>query len=354
MGSLPIIDVSHAGDFSDDSGRLIAKQLAMACHRYGFAAVTGHGIPSEDIDLAFKYSRAFFDLPHVDKMKAPHPMTQTPHRGYQEPGFEKHFVRPDRHGDPRDGVNVKSAQDIKESFEVGGENNDVHPNVWLPEEVLPGFRTFMQGFFWRLSEVSARLADAAMVGADAPAEVRERLRSIHDEHNHQLRLLHYPAVSAEDYEFKTIRRMPTHTDWGLFTMLFQDVNGLEFEDPQNPDCFIPAIAPKNALIINVGDMLQRLTNNYFVAGIHRVRVLPTETSNTNGDVQNDEQGRSSGDRYSMPFFFLPNHTANIQPLSYFVELSEKPILYESMEAQQYIHSDRLKVLQESVQDKQKK
>lgn len=83
----------------------------------------------------------------------------------------------------------------------------------------------------------------------------------HSGDNNQLRLLHYPPLPAEAIESQAMARMPAHTDWSSMTILFQDdCGGLEFEDLNQPGSFMPAEPVKNAIVMNIGDLLQRWSN----------------------------------------------------------------------------------------------
>ena len=111
------------------------------------------------------------------------------------------------------------------------------PNIWLPEETLPGFRAFTTKFYWtcwdtakdviRYVPHSAHTSCEAVfvdgwnralsVGLSLPDE--DYLLRFHDGHDNQLRLLHYPPVPAGDLESDMLARMPAHTDWDTITML---------------------------------------------------------------------------------------------------------------------------------------
>ena len=141
---------------------------------------------------------------------------------------------------------------------MGSDNNDEQPNVWIPQSMLPGFREFMTQFYWECSEVGGNILRAIALGLGLE---EDQLAKFHSGHNNQLRLLHYPPISAAPIEAGEMARMPPHTDWSSITMLFQDdVGGLEVEDIDRPLRFIPAIPVENAIVMNVGDLLQRWSN----------------------------------------------------------------------------------------------
>ena len=109
-----------------------------------------------------------------------------------------------------------------------------------------------------------------------------------------------------------IARMPAHTDWSLFTMLFQDsIGGLELEDPQSRGEFMQARPMGQALVLNIGDMFERITNGYFRSAVHRVTLPSPLTLGGENTFQMDETTPS---RYSIPYFFAPDDDKVIRTL----------------------------------------
>jgi isopenicillin N synthase-like dioxygenase len=210
---------------------------------------------------------------------------------------------------------------------MGSDKNGDQPNQWLPDEVLPGFRTFMTRFYWDCFSVASDIMRALAVGIGLEDE--DHLLKKHSGHNNQLRLLHYPNVTAEALERQTVSRMPAHCDWSSITILFQDdCGGLEVEDPSQSGRFIPATPVKNAIVMNVGDMLKMWSNGYFPPPFfschfvpypanqnadylrstnHRVTIPPLSTSFKGSD-------RMTPERYSIPYFIAPDPTSLIECL----------------------------------------
>ena len=147
----------------------------------------------------------------------------------------------------------------QESYEIGSDDNDEQPNIWLPEEIFPGYRKFMTNFYWECSKTSREILKA--IGLGLGLKDPEWLLKFHSGHNNQLRLLHYPPIPAKELEDQISARMPAHSDWGSITMLFQDdCGGLEVENPHKPGEFIKALPLKNAIVMNIGDLLMRWSN----------------------------------------------------------------------------------------------
>ncbi|KAI1842288.1 hypothetical protein JX266_011573 [Neoarthrinium moseri] len=258
--AIPVIDFSTWAGGSHEERKRIARELTEACHSVGFVYIANHGVPEDLVSQAFSWSKKLFDLPEDQKMLAPHPPGPTVHRGYSWPGLEKsHGLQGElglRHQTPGRTTELTSK---KESYEIGSETFDRQPNVWLPEHILPGFRSFMVGFYWRCFETAKELLRALALGIGLDEE--DYFLQFHSGEGNQLRLLHYPPVEAEKLTSNVVARMPAHTDWGSITLLFQDeCGGLQVEDPRQPGRFVDATPLKDVLVMNVGDLMMRWSN----------------------------------------------------------------------------------------------
>jgi len=94
---LATVDLSaFTGTGASESERVAAcRALVEACHQLGFVKIKGHGFPKQELDEAMAWVKKLFDLPYEDKMKAPHPETNIPHRGYSGIGREKVYSQDD-------------------------------------------------------------------------------------------------------------------------------------------------------------------------------------------------------------------------------------------------------------------
>lgn len=259
--ALPIIDFSRWLQGSADEKKKVAHELAEACRRVGFVYVTNHGVPDNLLEEAFSWSQKLFDLPEEKKMLAPHPPGPNVHRGYSWPGLEKvsQYIHEDGKDSDEEDEQLRQVQDCKESYEIGSETCASQPNQWLPEDVLPGFRSFTTSFYWTCFDTARELLKA--IGIGIGLEDEEFLLRFHSGDNNQLRLLHYPPVERDKLSSNAIARMPAHSDWGSITMLFQDdCGGLQVESAGKPGEFVDAPPIKGALIMNVGDLLMRWSN----------------------------------------------------------------------------------------------
>jgi isopenicillin N synthase-like dioxygenase len=346
--NIPIVDFAR-WNFTTSIGerRLVAQELVEACRRVGFVYVVNHGVTSELVAEAFYWSKKLFDLKQEEKLLAPHPDGHAVHRGYSWPGLEKvtqigHMAKKLS----EDFKLVAESTDFKESYEIGSETNNDQPNVWVPEDILPGFRAFMNRFYWECHSVAQTLLRAIAVGIGLEDE--DFFMQFHSGQNNQLRLLHYPPVPATALAKKPFSRLPAHTDWGSITMLFQDdCGGLEVEDPARQGHFVFARPVPGALIMNVGDLLQRWSNNRLKSTLHRV-VAPPDTyayANPDSGIPNNHDRypstshpnkpqRLTRARYSIPYFVSPDIQAVVECLPTCTD-EEHPVLYEPVMESEY-------------------
>ena len=132
----------------------------------------------------------------------------------------------------------------------------------------------MASFYWDMDKVAKVILQALADGIGLEDE--DFFIPMHSGHNNQLRLLHYPPVPAADLENQSVARMPAHSDWGSITLCFQDDCGglqvggpdrdvmlakaIKVENPHQEGAFVAVPPLKDAIILNVGDLLQRWSN----------------------------------------------------------------------------------------------
>ena len=261
--------VSYARCADDFDG--FAHDLGASFRRWGFAVICDHGLDQAAIDGAQDSARAFFALPDEVKRRWHAPGTGGA-RGYTPFGVET----------------AKGAQhhDLKEFWHVGRDLPEgrrfraVMPdNVW-PDEAVPGFRARVKGLYDALDAMGLKVLRAVARSLGLPDgffDDKVRLG------NSVLRLLHYPPVSEDSPHV----RAGAHEDINVITLLLgAEEAGLEVKDRDG--AWIAVNPPPGALVCNIGDMLQRLTNH----------VLPSTTHR----VVNPAPERRGFARYSTPFF----------------------------------------------------
>ena len=267
----------------------VAAQICTACREVGFFALVGHGISRGQRDAVFAASARFFALPREEKM-ALHTSTNSHNRGWTPMGEQTFRRDKQTQGDTKEGFYI--GRDISDSHPLAG--TPLHgPNIWPREELLPGWRATMEAYFQVAGNLALRLTRLLALSLGLPAHA---LDDKFDQPIQVLRLLHYDAVpSALDDSGCGVFACGEHTDWGVLTLLLTDENpGLQIllKSGEWVD-----IAPQpDALIVNLGDMLERWTNGIYRSTPHRVL-------NVNGD-----------ERYSVPFFLEPNFHAVIECL----------------------------------------
>ena len=299
-----IASVSLAAAAADPDG--FAQELGGSFARYGFAIVADHGIPQELIARAWDETAKLFALPDEEKRRY-HVPGGGGARGYTP--FKTEIAK------------GASAVDLKEFWHVGRELPAGHlyadvmaANVW-PERP-EGFRDTFVELFAAFDRAGDRLlsAIARHLGL-APDWFDPAVK----DGNSVLRLLHYPPIPADAEGV----RAGAHEDINLITLLLgADEAGLELLD-RDTGRWLAVKPPEGAMVVNVGDMLQRLTNHVLPSTTHRVVNPPPE--------------RRGHSRYSMPFFLHPAPDFLIKTLPGTIT-AENPDRYPTpITAHDYLH-----------------
>jgi isopenicillin N synthase-like dioxygenase len=272
--------LSLADQQADPQG--FAQAFGQSFQRFGFAVVRDHGVPQPLIDRAWAMTAAFFALDEDEK------------RGYFIPGqggargytpFKTEIAKGATHVDLKEFWHVGRELPAGHRFEAG-----MPPNVWpaRPE----GFRETFLELFAAFDTAGDKLLSA--IARYLGLEPHWFDPAVKDG-NSVLRLLHYPPVPADAPEV----RAGAHEDINLITLLLgAEEAGLELLDRDGR--WLPVKPPEGAMVVNVGDMLQRLTNHVLPSTTHRVVNPPAE--------------RRGHSRYSMPFFLHPAPDFLIQAL----------------------------------------
>ena len=263
----------------------IADEIGRSFQEYGFAVIRDHGIPQELIDRAEELSKEFFALPE-DVKKAYHIPGGGGARGYTPFGTEK--------------AKDANVHDLKEFWHVGRELPEGHPlaefmadNVW-PDEV-DGFRKTFSELYSAFETAGGKVLEAIAIHLGLP---REFFAATVEDGNSVMLLLRYPPLEGEEAEGAI--RAAAHGDINTITLLLgAEEAGLELLTKQ--DEWKAVDVPEGALVINVGDMLDRLTNGKLRSTTHRV-------VNPRGEA-------AYRARYSMPFFlhFRPDYVIETLP-----------------------------------------
>jgi isopenicillin N synthase-like dioxygenase len=251
--------------------------------RYGFAIVRDHGLDAGVISRALDATKQFFALPEAVKRRC-HIAGGAGQRGYVPFGVEA----------------AKGADkvDLKEFWHVGRELPQGHrfrphmpPNVWPAE--IPSFRHDVYALFVALDALGAELLRSVALFLGLREDFfSEPTR----DGNSVLRLLYYPPTPANAEGV----RAEAHEDINVITLLLgAEEAGLQLMTRDGR--WLDINPPEGALVVNIGDMLQRLTNH----------VLPSTTHR----VVNPAPARAHVPRYSIPFFlhFAPDYVIETLP-----------------------------------------
>ncbi len=281
---VPVVDFSafNTGDTREQAR--VAGEIGRACRQVGFFYLSHHGVDRALLTSVFEASAAFFSQPAETKNRVAW-RTAEDNLGYVATGRES--LDPEQPGDFKEAFNI--TEDAAMNPVAAGRRPD---NYW-PDHP-DGFRPLMEAFYRACLATSDQVLRAFALDLDLP---RDFFVDHHDKHDHGLRLLHYPPVSAGKPE--SAPRAGGHTDYGSITLLFQDdVGGLEVRDLSGQ--WRPAPPLPGTILVNTGDLMQRWTNDVFQSTPHRVGASLPEHAHR--------------DRYSIAFFGHPNYESDIQCL----------------------------------------
>lgn len=300
--SIPVIDMTAPG---------VVQDFADAYGVYGFAYVVNHGIAPDLIDAVFEASAAFHALPMDQKMQV---AVNKTHRGYIPINTSTD-------------VTSKLA-DVKKpnqsaSFMMMREDAVADPGVYLsgPNQWpdLPGFREVLEQYDSAMKGLGARLMRIALEAAGADLSAMAAF-----EHpTTWLRLLHYPPMPPRSPD--DLYGSAPHTDFGCLTLLAQDdVGGLQVMTRDGDWLDAPRVP--GSFVVNVGDMLHRMSNG-------RLRSTPHRVIN-----------RSGRERYSCPYFYDCHVNTTVAPLpgtgrSRFEPIRFADFLKGELEASYEAHKD---------------
>lgn len=301
---IPRVDLEKYINGDPAQKEAFIQELGKAFTEIGFVSVTNHGIPLDMVQQFFAGAEKFFALPYEEKAKHEVP-GGAGQRGYTSFG--------------REHAKSSNVGDLKEFFQYGQELPDGHELAAVyPENVyvenMPEFNKVARELYQSFEKSGAYLLEAIAIFLGLP-------KNYFDEHieggNSILRAIHYPPITAEP---KSAIRAEEHEDINLITLLFgASADGLQVR-PLGHD-WIDVKALGNDIVINVGDMLQRLTNNQLKSTTHRVVNPPREKWGTA--------------RISIPFFLHPRSDMDLTCLASCVT-AENPIQYDSITAGGYL------------------
>ncbi|KAK6935145.1 Isopenicillin N synthase-like, Fe(2+) 2OG dioxygenase domain [Dillenia turbinata] len=270
---LPIIDLSSTDLTSN------AESIRQACLDCGFFYIVNHGVDLNLMQRMFEESSKFFSLPRDQKMK----LARKEHRGYT-PLYAENL---DYASSPKG--------DSKESFYIGPLEGDLsNLNQWPPEgiihifleygliDILLSWRPTMESYYKQVLTAGKRLLSLVALSLRLEENFFVKIGAL-DDPMPFLRLLHYPGELESSNE--EVYGASAHSDYGMITLLA--TNGVCRDKLKKPRVWENVLHIDGALIVNIGDMMERWTNCLYRSTLHRV--MPT-----------------GQERHSAAFFMDPN------------------------------------------------
>jgi isopenicillin N synthase-like dioxygenase len=301
--SIPSVDLAEFLSGDPFRKNAFVQELGKAYEEVGFVAVKNHGVSDELIADLYRYVQEFFSLP-LEKKKNYEIPGLAGQRGYTSFGKEH--------------AKGSDAPDLKEFFQYGqiardNFKDELYPDNVRIKEVEIFNKTFDEAY--RAFEISGTaLLQAIALYLDLPEHY-------FDEYvyngNSILRAIHYPPIIHEP---ASAIRAEQHEDINLITLLVgASADGLEILSKQ--DEWVAVTSLPDQIVCNVGDMLQRLTNNKLISTTHRVVNPKRELWHTS--------------RFSIPFFLHPRSCMSLKCLDNCIDAAH-PIAYEDASAGEYL------------------
>lgn len=301
--SIPSVDLDEF--LSGDAARKneFVQNLGKAYEEIGFVAVKNHGISDDLISDLYKYVQQFFSLP-LEQKKQYEIKDLAGQRGYTSFGKEH--------------AKGSEAPDLKEFFQFGQTarsdfNEVIYPENVSVNEIKDFDRTLAEAYRAFEKSGSALLkAIALYLGLD-----ENYFDDFVYNGNSILRSIHYPPITTEPV---SAIRAEQHEDINLITLLVgASADGLEILSKQNE--WVAVTSLPEQIVVNVGDMLQRLTNNKLCSTTHRVVNPARQFWHTS--------------RFSIPFFLHPKANMSLRCLENCIDVTH-PKLYDDITAGEYL------------------
>jgi isopenicillin N synthase-like dioxygenase len=303
--AIPVVDLSTFTGGTARQRSAFVKKLGKAFHEVGFVGVINHGIPKSLIDEFYMEAKTFFALPVETKRHYEDPALAG-QRGYTSFGKEH--------------AKQSKVADLKEFFQIGQEVPVGHPskseypdNIRVVER--PRFVQLGMDLYKAFEQAGGSLLRAIALHL----ELGENYFDDKIQYgNSILRAIHYPPIREEP---QSAIRAEQHEDINLITLLVgASAGGLQLLDKSNK--WKDIVPEEDEIVINVGDMLQRLTNNYLKSTTHRVVNPPREEWHL--------------PRLSIPFFLHPVSKMDLTCLAKTVD-AEHPLAYPPITAGAYLN-----------------
>ncbi|MEP3210090.1 MAG: 2-oxoglutarate and iron-dependent oxygenase domain-containing protein [Maribacter sp.] len=305
MSLVPSVDLRDFTSGDSERKEKFIKEIGKAFEEIGFVALSGHFLSEALVDDLYSEIKQFFSLPQ-DVKDSYEIEGIGGQRGYTS--FGKEHAKGRKEGDLKEFWHF--GQYVKENPRLAAEYPD---NVTVKE--LPQFNSIGKETYKMLEKTAKYVLRALAIHLDLE-------ETYFDDYikngNSILRPIHYPPITSEP---KNAVRAAAHGDINLITLLM-GAHGRGLQVMNHKGEWVDAIARPDQVMINVGDMLSRLTNNKLKSTIHRVINPPKELWGTS--------------RYSIPFFMHPISEMSLNCLENCID-AEHPKGFEDTSAGEFLH-----------------
>jgi isopenicillin N synthase-like dioxygenase len=305
MRVIPLVDLSKFINGTTEERNEFVEKLADAFHHIGFVGVINHGVPKKLIDDFYTAANAFFALP-VETKRSYEIAELAGQRGYTS--FGKEHAKQSNVGD------LKEFFQIGQQVAVGHPDKKDYPDNFVCKEI-PEFSALGWELYQSFQEAGKHLLRAIAIHLNLGEKYFDARI---EDGNSILRAIHYPPITAEP---NSAIRAEQHEDINLITLLVgASAGGLQLLSKKNE--WLDIVPQDEEIVVNVGDMLQRLTNNYLKSTTHR--------------VVNPPRAEWHKPRLSIPFFLHPVSEMDLSCLPSCVS-NGNPLQYEPITAGEYLN-----------------
>ncbi len=300
--AIPVVDLDQFVNGNEEQRAAFVKELGKAFHEVGFVGVRNHGVPQDLVDGFYSASKEFFSQP-VPIKKAYEMPGLAGQRGYTAFGTEK--------------AKQSEVADLKEFFQIGQVAENSNKEEYPDNPVVSEVREFTD-YGFELYQAFEKSGGALLRAIALHLELEEDYFEDKIENGHSiLRTIHYPPITHEP---KSAIRAEQHEDINLITLLVgASAGGLQLLNAENE--WLDIVPGEDEIVINVGDMLQRLTNNYLKSTTHR--------------VVNPPRAEWHKPRLSIPFFLHPKSNMKLDCLDFCIT-EDRPLQYDPTTAGDYL------------------
>ena len=301
--SIPTVDLADFLNPDVKRKHNFVQSLGSAYETVGFVSVKNHGVTDELIADLYKYTQEFFSLP-LDHKRKYEIAGLAGQRGYTSFGTEH--------------AKGSDAPDLKEFFQYGQMPGEDFKEVNYPSNVQVGQLKYFNETFEKAYRAFEQSGKALLQAIALYLGLQE---NYFDEFVHNgnsiLRAIHYPPITHEP---RSAIRAEQHEDINLITLLIgASADGLEILSKSGD--WVPVTSLPEQIVVNVGDMLQRFTNNKLCSTTHRVVNPKRELWHTS--------------RFSIPFFLHPKASMSLKCLENCID-PNNPKVYEDYTAGDYL------------------